>query len=88
MITMLFQIFLPCYYGNQISKMSDEISLKFFHSEWYREKPAYKSTARIFMEFAKKPVKICAIGIFDINLATFTFICNSAYSLYAVLKST
>lgn len=58
----------------------------FFHTDWFRENSKYKKTSIIFMEVLKKPVKISVAGVFDVNLTTFTKICKSAYSLFAVFK--
>lgn len=66
--------------------MSRNLSTGFFHSEWYQEDVNYRNCAVIFMEYLKKPIKITAIGLFDINLESFTTICNAAYSLFAVFK--
>lgn len=86
LIPMLIEIFLPCYFGEQIIKMSEKLSTAFFHSDWILESPRYKTLAKIFMEFVKKPVQLSVMGVFIINLENFTRICNSAYSLYAVFK--
>lgn len=39
------------------------------------------------MESTKKDLKITALGLFNVNLPTFTGIMNSAYSFFAVLKT-
>lgn len=83
---MTFQIFLPCYYGTQITTMSEKLSTSFFHSSWAHEDIHYRCSAKIFMEFVKRPIKISAIGIFEVNLEAFKTMSNSAYSLYAVFK--
>jgi hypothetical protein len=57
-----------------------------FHSDWFREDRSHQKNALIFMEMAKKPVKVSAAGLFEVNLEVFVRICNAAYSLFAVLK--
>jgi hypothetical protein len=64
--------------------MSENLADGLFHSEWYFEDKSYRALVTIFMESAKKPIEIVAMGIFVVNLENFTAICNSAYSLYAV----
>lgn len=86
MVPMMFQIFLPCYYGNEIILKSKNLSNDYFHSDWFNESRKSRNSAKIMMEFVKKPVKIRVIGIFDVDLTTFMRICNSAYTLFAVFK--
>jgi odorant receptor len=83
---MIQEIFLPCYFGNEISLASSKLSTDLFGSEWIESDKEIKSTMKIFMENAKKEVKISAFNVFHVNLATFTTIGNSAYSFYSVLK--
>lgn len=66
--------------------MSEQLSAKMFHSNWHVEHKRYKEMIKIAMVCSLKPVKISAVGIFDINIGTFLRICNSAYSLFAVFK--
>jgi hypothetical protein len=40
----------------------------------------------IVMENFKATVKVSAFGVFNVDLKTFTTICNAALSLYALLK--
>lgn len=86
MVPMVLEIFLPCYFGNELSFASAKLSLGMFHSDWYNSSLKSRKTAIIFMENTKKDLQIPAFRVFDSNLATFTSIGNSAYSLFAVLK--
>ena len=86
MIPMVLEIFLPCYYGNELSVASSKLSTALFHSNWIQGDKKLKSLVKIFLENSKKDIKISAFGVFDVNLVTFNKIGNSAYSLFAVLK--
>jgi odorant receptor len=86
MIPMTLQIFLPCYYGNELSIASSKLSTALFHSQWIDEDKSVKKVCKIFMENTKKEIKISAFNVFDINLATFTRIGNLSFSMLAVLK--
>jgi odorant receptor len=85
-VPMTLEIFLPCYFGNELSIASGKLSQALFHSEWIENNKNLGSTMKIFMENMKKETKISAFGIFHVNLTTFNSILNSAYSLFAVLK--
>lgn len=86
MIPVTLEIFLPCYFGNELSSASSKLSMAFFHSDWIDEGSSLKSLGEIFMENTKQDLKISAFGVFDANLSSFGRIANSAYSLFAVLR--
>jgi hypothetical protein len=83
---MVLQIFLPCYFGTELSLASGKLSTALFGSEWIETDREIKSTMKIFMENAKKEIEISAFNVFHVNLPTFTTIINSGYSFYTVLK--
>jgi odorant receptor len=83
---MTTQVFLPCYFGNDLLIASEKLSTALFHSNWIEKSMKHKKAMIIFLENSKKPIKITAFGMVHIDFGTFSNICNSAYSLYAVLK--
>jgi hypothetical protein len=85
-ILMLAASFVPCFYGSRITAVSEEITSSIISSEWYHEDKQYQQLIKIVMEFSKRPVRIEAIGVFEINLEAFKNICQSAYSLFCVGK--
>lgn len=87
MIAMTFQIFLPCYFGNQLLSTSEKLSSSLFHSNWTKQSKEFKQAMKIFMENTKKPMKVSGLGIFEVNLENFLKVVNAAYSLYAVLEN-
>lgn len=84
---MIVQILLPCYFGNEMIIASEKLSTSLFHSDWMNESREFRMAMKIFMENAKIPIKLSAVGIFQLSLDNFLKIINSAYSLYAVLKN-
>lgn len=86
-VSMVLQVFLPCFYGNEILVASSKISTSLFHhSKWLNGNKHYKAAVKIFLENAKKSIKIQAFSLVSIDFTTFTRICNSAYSLYALFS--
>lgn len=83
-ITMLFQVLVPCCYGNELTLASQKISMSLFHSDWLTTSGLYKKTVKIFLENSKKPIVIKAFEYIVINLKTFLSICNFAYSITIV----
>jgi hypothetical protein len=86
MVPMVFEIFLPCYLGSLLSVASSKLSMGFFHSKWFESNGKDTTSMLILMENLKRDIKISSFGLFFVNLASFTSICNFAYSLFAVLK--
>lgn len=84
---MVLQIFLPCYYGNDVSEASNNLSNSLFHAEWLQTSKRFKTAMKLFMENTKRQVIISAAdGFFFVNLAGFLKICNLAYSVFALLQ--
>ncbi|CAO1358439.1 unnamed protein product [Diamesa serratosioi] len=81
------EIYLPCYYGNNLRIASEKLSTKLFHTNWIFESKDFKIAMKLFMENVKKPMKISALNIFDLDLDNFLKICNFAYSLYALFQN-
>lgn len=82
---MFIQIFLPCYYGNEVLITSQDLLHKLFHSQWLDGSKKYKKSLKFMMEIIKKPIKINSYSVLKINFETFNSVCNAAYSMYALL---
>lgn len=81
------QILIICYFGNEVTFYSSELSTSLFHSEWYNESKNFKTGVKMLIENSKNPIQInAADGVFQVHLASFLRICNTAYSMYAVLQ--
>jgi odorant receptor len=86
-IPMTLEIFLPCFFGSKLSFASSRLSSALFGSEWIETDKEFKTLMKMFMENTKVDTKISAFGVFQVNLVTFTKILNSAYSLFAAIKT-
>jgi hypothetical protein len=80
------KVFIPCYYCQLISTLSNRLATSLFHSDWRTEDRNYRKNVLIFMENVKKPLGISVLGVVPINLETFMKIVNSAYSMFAIFK--
>lgn len=83
---MTCEILFPCLFGSEIIVASEKLSSSLMHSQWLDQSESFKANVKILMEYMKKPIKLSAVGVFDVNLENFMKICNSAYSLFAVFK--
>jgi odorant receptor len=87
LLSMTLQIYIPCYFGNELSLSSEKLSDSLFHSNWIDESAEFKLAMKIFMENTKKPLQISVFNTFNLNLESFLTVVNSAYSFYNVMKT-
>lgn len=85
-IPMVVQIFMPCFYGNELKVETLKLSKSLFHSQWIDQGFKFKKAMKIVMENLKHPTEVLLFGVIKVNLNSFTSVCNFAYSLYAVFQ--
>ncbi|XP_022230054.2 odorant receptor 94b [Drosophila obscura] len=82
---MIFQIFLPCYYGNELTFHASALTNSVFHTNWLEYSVPTRKLLNCYMEFLKRPVKVRAGVFFEIGLPIFVKTINNAYSFFALL---
>lgn len=87
MLPIVLQIFIPCYFGEEMTSASERLSTSLFKSEWINESEDFKMLMKIFLENSKRPIRVSAFGVFNVTLDNFLKIINLAYSLFAVMRS-
>ena len=80
-------VFLPCYFGNEVSVSSAKLSTSLFHSDWTKFDAKTQKLMKIFMENSKQEMVIILFGLLKVNLEVFMNLLHSAYSLFAFFKS-
>ncbi|KAI8127624.1 isoform A, Odorant receptor 46a [Lucilia cuprina] len=84
---MLTQIFMMCYFSNEVSLKSSELSFNLYMSDWYNWNKINRKMVLLLMIRFEEPIRIKSINrSYSFNLAAFTSIVNSSYSYYALLK--
>lgn len=86
-MTMLTQLFLPCYFGNEILSKSRQLLDDIYASNWSDLSIKYGKISIIYMERLKKPKTMMVAQSFGLSLTTFSIVLNRAYSLFAVLQN-
>jgi predicted kinase len=87
MFPMLLEIFLPCFFGNELTEASSKLSSFVFNSNWIEMNKKYRRIMQFFVESTKQEMKISAFRIFDANMATFKKVITAAASYYAGLTT-
>ncbi|KAK9884865.1 hypothetical protein WA026_009087 [Henosepilachna vigintioctopunctata] len=85
-LTMIFQIYTYCHYGNQLYHESASIGDAVYMSDWYSFDLKSKRMIIILMERSKKPLVFKAGYLLPLSVETFVSIMRKTYSLLAVLQ--
>ncbi|CAH0700952.1 unnamed protein product [Spodoptera exigua] len=84
----LTELFLYCYYGNEVTDESERVSESLYSMEWGRAGLAFRRSLVLVMERAKRPLRPAAGRVIPLSLDTFVKIIKSSYTFYAVLRQT
>ncbi|XP_073967424.1 odorant receptor 4-like [Choristoneura fumiferana] len=87
LVMCLLQIYLICYYGDNVSRASVEISNAVYNSQWYNLNAKSAKDLRMVLMRSQKPCKLTAYTYTEINLTTFTRILSTSWSYFALLQS-
>ncbi|KAK9686112.1 7tm Odorant receptor [Popillia japonica] len=85
-VTMMAQLMLYCWYGNEIMIKSAEIGESCYLSEWYTCNLSVRKSIFIIMERSKRPLVISALKFSILSLTAFTSIIRWSYSYFALLQ--
>ncbi|XP_047528194.1 odorant receptor 43a-like [Vanessa atalanta] len=86
MFVMMIQIMVPCWFGTRIITKSRLLSEAIYICDWTPRCRRFKSSIRVFVERANRPLSITGWKMFPLSLSTFTSIMNSAYSFFTLLR--
>ncbi|XP_047020815.1 odorant receptor 4-like [Helicoverpa zea] len=84
----LIELFIFCYYGNEVTVESERVSQSLYSMEWRRARLTFRRSLVLVMERAKRPLRPAAGRVIPLSLDTFVKILKSSYSFYAVLRQT
>ncbi|KAJ3656623.1 hypothetical protein Zmor_015684 [Zophobas morio] len=83
----LLEIFLWCYYGNEVIIESEKLTQSAYVCEWIECTKEFKKDLLFFMTRTQFPLKLYAGGYFTLSLGTYMAILKSSWSYFAVLNS-
>lgn len=78
-VVQMGQIYIPCYYGNEIMLQSNALINHIYFSNWTEMTQRSKRSIIIFMERLKRETQIIVGKLFPLNLETFTTVRLSFY---------
>ncbi|RZB40878.1 7tm 6 domain containing protein, partial [Asbolus verrucosus] len=69
--TVLVQIFMYCWFGNEVEVKSNKVSYAAFESDWTSASQDVKKNLLFFIVRTQKPLKIAAMNMFHLSLENF-----------------
>ncbi|KAK2576115.1 hypothetical protein KPH14_007448 [Odynerus spinipes] len=84
--TLLVQIYLYCWYGNEVKLKSAYIAVAFAQSDWTSLDDGSKKMILIVMQRAANPIEFVSGYFVTVNLDTFMNLMKTSYSAYNVLQ--
>lgn len=76
--TMMNEIFLPCYFGNEVTLRREEISHAVYSSDWIHLSQKFKKNMIIFLEGLKRARILKSGKIFTLSLFSFLTVNSSS----------
>jgi gustatory receptor len=64
----LVEIYIPCYYGNEIILESAKLLDSSYNCDWRAMSPQFRMCLRIFRENLKRPITIVIASMYELNL--------------------
>ncbi|XP_017485906.1 PREDICTED: odorant receptor 94a-like [Rhagoletis zephyria] len=84
-VAMSMEIFLPCYYANELTVQSEKLSYHLYCCDWTGMSVYNRRMIFLYMEYLNQPLVLHAGQFFKIGLPIFSKTMNNAYSLLALL---
>ncbi|XP_069359759.1 odorant receptor 43a-like [Maniola hyperantus] len=86
LLNMMFQVFIYCYQGNQLSVESEEVAGAAYEFPWYACSVPIRRTIITLMRRCRRITKLTAGGFTTLSLASFMAIIKTSYSLFTLLQ--
>ena len=81
------QIFIPCYFGNEIMIAAEKFSMDIFHTKWYNGSKKFRTAFNTLLIHASQPlIMVCGI-LFQVTLENFVTVSQLTYKFYAVMQN-
>ncbi|XP_065363675.1 odorant receptor 94a-like [Calliphora vicina] len=84
-VVMNLQIFLPCYYANELTIESSRLVNGIYNCNWQEMSPYNRKIVFMYMQYLQKPVVLKAGNFFNVGLPIYAKVMNNAYSFFALL---
>ncbi|CAH1367430.1 unnamed protein product [Tenebrio molitor] len=80
------QIFMYCWFGNEVEIKSNNIPYAAFEADWVNADLGFKKDLLFLIVKSQRPIKVSAMNLFYLNLNTLMTILRSSWSYYVLLR--
>ncbi|RZC33727.1 7tm 6 domain containing protein [Asbolus verrucosus] len=84
-IAIIMEIFMYCWFGNEVKLKSKKIPYAIFESDWNEASLAVKKKMVFFTMRCQTPIKLSAVNLFYLSIKNFIAILRTTWSYFAVL---
>ncbi|XP_044766639.1 odorant receptor 4-like [Coccinella septempunctata] len=85
-VAVKIQLFLYCWFGNEVTVYSSRLHLAAFHCNWIGSPISFQKKLILFLGKTANPIKIRAINFIPMSILTFSTIMKNSWSYFAVLQ--
>ncbi|CAD7085724.1 unnamed protein product [Hermetia illucens] len=86
-VCVILQIFLYCYFGNELINKSQRITEAIYSCNWTDQDKRFRKILLIFTQSTQTSMRIKAADYVVVSLSTFVSVMKSSYSLFALLMN-
>nr|WBF90986.1 odorant receptor SameORX [Schistocerca americana] len=83
--TMFYELFLYCWYGNELLAESERLQTSAYGCGWPDAGAGFQRTLRVAMARLQRPICLTAGKFYKISRETFLLLLNGSYSYFALL---
>ncbi|XP_049812352.1 putative odorant receptor 92a [Schistocerca nitens] len=83
--TMFYELFLYCWYGNELLSESERLQTSAYGCGWPDAGAGFQRTLRVAMARLQRPICLTAGKFYKISRETFLLLLNGSYSYFALL---
>ncbi|XP_070156627.1 odorant receptor 46a-like isoform X2 [Polyergus mexicanus] len=85
-VCMLIEIFIYCWFGNEVKLKSLQLTDRIFEMNWPKLNNNFKKTFLMIMNRATIPIEFTSAYLFSMNLESFVGLLRTSYSAYTLLQ--
>ncbi|XP_053691051.1 odorant receptor 94a-like [Sabethes cyaneus] len=86
LLALIYQIFLQCYFSNEVTLKSSRLTYALYSCEWYNLTSKNSKEIEMMMIRSQRPIRIMAGGLIYCDLKSLSSTLNIAYSVFCVLQ--
>nr|ALD51380.1 odorant receptor 84 [Locusta migratoria] len=83
--TMFYELFMYCWYGNELLEQSDRLRLSAYSSAWPDAGGHFQHSLCIVLSRAQRPVCLTAAKLYKLSRETFLVLLKGSYTYFALL---